>query len=223
MRGFNHNDITIFVADEKELLIYKALYPEYNFVIGEKGISNIRNFIMNYYDKDEYVVSLDDDIESLWPRQADQDYKDLFIRGETELKEKGLTLWGVNSTKNKLWMAQQKEVSTNLKFCIGQCFGFVNKKLMVNAETATKEDYEFTILNYINYGGVVRFNRVAPKTKMYQAGGIGNKKQRAEQNEIATQYIWRTYPDYCCIVRGGDGYAELRLRHSHKFTETGFS
>ena len=90
MDGFTINDITIFVADEYEFLKYEALYPEYHIVIGEKGIKNIRNFIMTYYKRDEYIVSLDDDIEDLYQSDETADYSDLFIRGEKELRETGL-------------------------------------------------------------------------------------------------------------------------------------
>jgi len=218
MKGFAHEDITIFVANEYEYLRYVKLYPDYHIVIGEKGISNIRNFIMNYYDKDEYIVSLDDDIDSLVSVQ-DKDYSDLFIRGKKELDRTGLTMWGVNPVRNSFFMEKQKYVSTNLKFCIGQLFGFINKRLHVSLESASKEDYQFTILNYMNYGGVLRFNQVAVKSKMFASGGIGTKKERGEQNEIAANFISQEYPNYCCIVRGGDRYAELRLFHHHKFTE----
>jgi len=216
MKGFKQSDITIFVANDYEYLKYVALYPDYHIVVGEKGISNIRNFIMRYYDKDEYIVSLDDDIDSL-ASVDDKDYSDLFIRGKRELDSSGLTLWGVNPVRNSFFMQKQKYVSQNLKFCIGQMFGFINKKLYVSQESATKEDYEFCLLNYTNYGGVLRFNQVAVKSKMFASGGIGTKKERSEQNEIAAQYIRDKYPDYCAIVRGGDRYAELRLFHHHKF------
>tara|TARA_R110001632_G_scaffold224771_1_gene357401 strand:+ start:37 stop:780 length:744 start_codon:yes stop_codon:yes gene_type:complete len=216
MNGFQHDDITIFVANQMEYLRYSVLYPDYNVVIGEKGISNIRNYIMNYYDKDEYVVSLDDDIEGL-VSVDETDYSNLFIKGEEELRQRGLTLWGINPVKNSFFMEKQKFMSTNLKFCIGQMFGFINKRLHVSLNAATKEDYEFCLLNYTNYGGVLRFNHFAVKSKMFAAGGIGSKKQRCEQNEIAANHIYQTYPDYCCIVRGGDRYAELRLYHQHRF------
>ena len=215
MKGFTHSDITIFVADDYEFLRYVSLYPEYHIVIGEKGIKNARNFIMKYYDKNEYVVSLDDDIECL--ESMGEDYSDLFVRGERELRKTGLTLWGVNPVKNTFFMQKQKYTTTSLKFCIGQMFGFINKKYKLTVEV--KEDYQFCILNYMNYGGVLRFNQVAVKSKMYASGGVGSKKDRWEVNETATAYLRDKYPEYCVIVRGGDQFAELRLSHFHRFSE----
>ena len=60
------NKIYIFVANQREFILYKEnVLPElYNkIIIGKKGITNQRNFIANYFPEGQYVVSLDDDIE----------------------------------------------------------------------------------------------------------------------------------------------------------------
>ena len=217
MVGVTLSNITIFVANEDEFIDYSRQYPDYHIVIGKLGITAQRNFIMNYYDYNEYVVSLDDDIEDLITLN-DNNYYDLFIRGKREMDRTGLTLWGVASTTNTYFYANQKEMSTNLKFCIGQCFGFINKRYHLNETYCkVKQDYLFTLMNYENFGGVVRFNHVGMKSKMFTKGGIGDKKSRWDDNEIAARYIADVYQDLATIVRGGTGYAEIRLRHAHKF------
>ena len=56
--------IDIFVADQDEYNQYKSLYPEYNIIIGEKGIRQIREFIfLKWYKEGDHIVSIDDDIE----------------------------------------------------------------------------------------------------------------------------------------------------------------
>ena len=139
MKGFCQDDITIFVADEIEYNLYIEHNPGYNIVIGEKGIVNIRNFISQYYDKDEYIVCLDDDIEGL-VSLLDKDYSTLFIDAKREMDSLGLTLWGVNAVSNKFFMEGQDEISHNLKFCIGVMHGFINKKYVLPIESAQKED-----------------------------------------------------------------------------------
>ena len=51
MNGVKREDITIFVADQEQHDLYAEHNPGYNIVIGEKGVVNIRNFIMQYYEK----------------------------------------------------------------------------------------------------------------------------------------------------------------------------
>lgn len=58
--------IDIFVANEneREKYIFK-IGTKYNFIVGELGIMNQRNFITDYYPENQIIVSMDDDIENL--------------------------------------------------------------------------------------------------------------------------------------------------------------
>tara|TARA_R110002096_G_scaffold20411_2_gene67519 strand:- start:37 stop:789 length:753 start_codon:yes stop_codon:yes gene_type:complete len=221
MKGFCQDDITIFVADEIEFNHYYERYAEFNIVIGEKGIVNIRNFINQYYDKDEYIVCLDDDIEGIIALDVDKHYpwtcSSLFIDAKREMDKTDLTLWGVNAVSNTFFMKGQDEISHNLKFCIGVMHGYINKKYVLPIECAQKEDYVNTIMHYRDWGGVIRFNHISPKTKYYAKGGLESKKERSTQNEIAAHYIAETYPEYCKMFRRKDGTAEIRLNNSHRF------
>ena len=216
MKGFVQDDITIFVADEIEYNHYYERYAEFNIVIGEKGIVNIRNFISQYYDKDEYVVCLDDDIEGL-VSLIPKDNSNLFIDAKREMDSLGLTLWGVNAVNNTFFMKGQDEITHNLKFCIGVIHGYINKKYVLPIQSAQKEDYVTTIMHYNDWGGVVRYNWISPKTKFFAKGGLESKKERSVQNEIATQYISETYPEYCKMFRRKNGTAEIRLNSHHLF------
>lgn len=219
MKGFCQDDITIFVADAIEFNYYYERYNVFNIVIGEKGIVNIRNFINQYYDKDEYIVCLDDDIEGL-VSLLHKDNSNLFIDAKREMDSLGLTLWGVNAVNNTFFMKGQDEITHNLKFCIGVIHGYINKKYVLPIDCAQKEDYVNTIMHYRDWGGVVRYNWISPKTKYYAKGGLESKKERNAQNEIATQYISVTYPEYCKMFRRKDSTAELRLNSRHLFKLT---
>lgn len=219
MKGFCQDDITIFVADAIEFNYYYERYNVFNIVIGEKGIVNIRNFINQYYDKDEYIVCLDDDIEGL-VSLLHKDNSNLFIDAKREMDSLGLTLWGINAVNNTFFMKGQDEITHNLKFCIGVIHGYINKKYVLPIDCAQKEDYVNTIMHYRDWGGVVRYNWISPKTKYYAKGGLESKKERNAQNEIATQYISVTYPEYCKMFRRKDSTAELRLNSRHLFKLT---
>ena len=213
MRGFHHEDITIFVADLEQFTLYNAYYPSYNIIIGQKGIVNIRNIISSFYDYNEYVVCLDDDIECLLPTHN----PNLFIEGEKLLKESCFSLWGVNAVSNEYFMKQQSPISYNLKFCIGGLFGMINKQFNLSPLSSTKEDIENTIIHYLYSKGVVRFNHVSFKSKMFAEGGIGNKRERESQNNIAVAYLIDTYPELVSLFKRKDGWREIRLNRTHKF------
>ena len=64
--------IDIFVADDTEYNEYKKLYPEYNIIIGRKGMKEIRNFYLSeYYNEGDYIISIDDDIEMIKMKNND--------------------------------------------------------------------------------------------------------------------------------------------------------
>ena len=212
MNGFELADISIFVANQEQFDLYSAEYPDYNIIIGEKGIVNIRNFINKHYDLDEYVVCLDDDVERLNIHSPD-----FFIEGEKELNESGLSLWGVNPISNSYFMSNKVRVTYNLKFSVGGMFGMINKKFKLNSKSATKEDIEQSILHYLYSKGVVRFNHIAFKSKMFAEGGIGNQKDRLEQNEIAVSYLLETYPTLTSLFVRKNKWKEIRLRWNHCF------
>jgi len=216
MNGVKREDITIFVADQEQHDLYAEHNPGYNIVIGEKGIVNIRNFIMQYYPQDAYVVSIDDDVTSLLSLN-DVENNNLFIDAKKEMDMTGLTLWGVNPVKNKFFMKGQDKITHNLKFCIGVLYGFINKQFTLPVDATGKEDYVNTILHYENYGGVIRYNWICPETKYFAKGGLESKKQRTITNEIAAKYISETYPEYCKMFRRKDNTAEIRLNFRHRF------
>jgi hypothetical protein len=124
---------------------------------------------------------------------------------------KNISLWGVYPVNNLFFM-KKDEMSYDLKFIIGCFYGFINKKnIILNKECEGKEDYENTILNYINDKGVIRFNNITFKTKFKSKGGLGNnKKLRNMLDEEATDYLIKEYPLYCKKINRKERY-EVRL------------
>lgn len=216
MNGFKREDITIFVADQEQHDLYTEHNPGYTIVIGEKGIRNQRNFISNYYDKDVYIISIDDDVECLLSLD-NIETNNLFIDAKREMDMTGICMWGTNAVKNEFFMKGQDKITHNLKFCIGVLYGYINKKLLIPDDISIKEDYMRTILYYDNYGGIIRFNHIYAKTKYYAKGGIGSKQDRHDANENAVKYISETYPHYASAKRRKDGTGEIRLNFRHRF------
>jgi 5,10-methylenetetrahydrofolate reductase len=66
--GVNKNKIYLFVANKEQYKLYyenvpKNMYKE--IIIGKLGITNQRKFISKYFPENQYIISIDDDVEEL--------------------------------------------------------------------------------------------------------------------------------------------------------------
>lgn len=218
--GVPDSIITVFVASQDEEEKYKkTVNPNIKIIIGKKGITEQRKFIVNYYPQGQRIVSLDDDVEGLFVKTSESklerivDLNDFFKSAFEVLKIEGLFIWGIYPVKNPFFM--RDSITTDLKFIIGTCYGFINRKaedILPSSKITEKEDYEQSILYYIKDGGVVRFNDIAVKTKKHSVGGLGITKDRLEANRIATEYLSNTYPEYVSSFYRANGMPEVRLK-----------
>lgn len=226
----NKDIIYIFVADEDEYNDYKTTLDTYykKIIIGEKGMSNIRNFITNYFLEDTKIFFIDDDINYFYevfndiePYLKKNNYLeklrdlDKFIKeGFEVIKKENCNIFGVYPVKNSYFM-KPEIYTTDLRYIIGFCYGVINKKdLKVTIDHG--EDYQRSMLYYLNDNKVVRFNNITCETKCYKAnsGGMNIKNERT--NEIifnSINYIQSKYPDLCKLKFSKTrGTAELRLK-----------
>jgi len=207
-------DIYIFVVFEEEGVYKDSIdNDEYNIVIGQHGIANQRNFISNYFDKDEFILCIDDDIHDLLflDNGILKPVYDLnFIMNSIKdtMESTGLNLCGIYPTPNPFFM-RSGTLTINFKFIVGQFYIIKNQKIMLDVKSESKEDYEQTILYYKNDGGVIRYNNLAVKSSNHARGGLGcNKRLRLQKNVRAAEYLKHTYPN---IVRDKKALGEIRL------------
>jgi hypothetical protein len=195
--------ITIFVANDQQKDLYeqkisKDLYGK--IVVGVKGLANVRNFITEYYPLGTEVVSLDDDISNFMQLNQAGD-KLVPLRNLHRVIEDGFKLckklnyhmWGLSPVKNAFFMKNQ--ISTNLKFIIGNCYGFINRRIKVHSDF--KDDYELSLENSVRDGGVIRFNNIVATTKLGAKGGNDlTAEQRAKQKEHKDfiEFLKKKYP-----------------------------
>lgn len=219
------NHIYIFVANKQQAKLYEETVPKnmYNkIVVGKLGITNQRKFISKYFPENQYIVSMDDDVEELLIMKNPEklakihDLDKFFKDAYKELKKEKLYIWGIYPVRNPFFM--KKTISTDLKFIIGVLFGYINrhlKKLEPSIQAETKEDYEQSILYYKMDGGVLRYNYITPKTKFNAAGGLGT--DRFERNKKAAEYLKKTYPDIITIFHRASGMTEVRFARLPRF------
>lgn len=210
--GVSKDRIYIFVANQEQA----ELYPQdYKIIVGVLGITSQRVFITHFFPVGQYVVSLDDDVEELQILEDGKlvkmlDIHNFFISSYDSLIKEKRYIWGIYPVRNSFFM-KTGVMTRGLKFIIGVCYGFINRRLAELEPTAVgKEDVEQSILYYKKDGGVLRFNNVAVKTKFNAIGGLG--KNRFEMNEIAAIFLKEKYPDLVTRFKRKNGMCEVRLR-----------
>ena len=197
--------IDIFVNNQEEYDIYRPLYPEYNMIIGEVGMRQIRQFIVNYYEEGTKVFFMDDDIISF--KQKDNNIlknvdnlRETIETGFQLCEDNKTCLFGIYPVDNAYFM--KDNYTTHLQFCVGWTFGAIIDKEALSLDTRTIgnfEDYERTIKSFKKYGKVIRLNNICAKTKYATAesGGmnigdrsIGMKEDLEILKELFSDYIF---------------------------------
>lgn len=219
------NKIFLFVASPEQQEFYKTcvdsnLYRE--IIVGIFGIVNQRNFISNYFPENQYIISMDDDIEDILvlegtPKSGNEklvsivDLEEFFINSCNVLITNKSYIWGIYPVKNPFFMSHK--TSTELKFLIGVMYGFINRhlpNLKLSIESETKEDYEQSILFFRNDGSVIRFNNITIKTKFNAIGGLGTDRQ--SRNQSAADYLKNNYTEISSIFFRKDGNAQVKMK-----------
>jgi hypothetical protein len=205
--GYKPQEINIFVANEEQLIKYREkIDPSISIIIAVKGLKEVREFIFNYYDEGEYLLCLDDDIEAVRELYHTEDgksrlrlvnnLKEVVDRGFDLCEKHSLKLWGLYPTpNNSFFMENQKEITYDYKFIIGNFFGVINCRDMNKLLVPDMDDYERSIRSYLLYGGSIRFNHIAPKTKFKKNTGGAQDSDRENRLSQSKEIMLNTYPE----------------------------
>jgi len=226
--------IHIFLANDKEKEEYQKLIPEtayHKIIIGEPGIKNIRNFMANYFDEDEPLFYIDDDIYNVMEcvnHNMDMYHKrdnvlvpldnlhQFIINGFRMALENKCHNWGIYPVYNAYFMKPTKKddnkfyTTTALRYIQGGFTGVINKKRCERRTMDDKEDYERTIKYYLYDGGVFRFNNITAYTKCYKEKGGMQVKRTKERILQSAKMLVELYPNLCRLnLKKKSGYAEI--------------
>jgi len=209
-KEFNCSDIYLFVNDAEQRLKYAEHEGLLNIVVtNTKGIQKARNAILNYFEKGEKIVMLDDDIESVsqlkgHTRKDGQVKKALreldakgireFMEYAFEICEKNETkLWGIYPVNNPFYMDMK---INNKGFVIGSFMGIINSDIRFDDNLPLKEDYQFTADHIIRHKKIARFDYVTAKIKHYtNSGGVVDLRKEKQQMEAkCCEYLLGKYP-----------------------------
>lgn len=195
-RNINPKDIFIFVANNKEKKLYENTLDRetYNkIIVGKKGISYQRNFIIDYFNEGDYIVFIDDDITNIRIKKKGKvkdllDLNNFFINSFDKLLKENKFLWATKNMYNPFYQNLMKEeTEIGLVSFSGDLMGIINRKEMKIKYTLKKgeaEQYELLFMYYKKDGGVLRFNNVivissklSKGGKVSERGGIENRKK----------------------------------------------
>ena len=98
--SISKSKIFIFV-EEKEIETYTTILPDYQIIKGASGIGKQREAISNYFSTNEFIVSIDDDVQDVMEHNKPIINLDIFIKDTFNLLlDNGLTLAGVYPSNN---------------------------------------------------------------------------------------------------------------------------
>jgi hypothetical protein len=212
--------IYVYVTEE-EYDIYNSTLDKtfYNkLIIGEKGLVQQRQFIINQWEINQQIVFLDDDIEKIDLTLSDFQNLDHFINHAfIECKNYKSYIWGLYPVYNPFFRQTKKEMTTHLNYIVGAFYGIINRHLESIQLTITtdgqKEDVERTLKYFVNDGIVLRFNKIGFVTKYYgKEGGLGTFKDRIEPMKKACEILKQHYNNYGNIKVRKNGMSEFVLK-----------
>lgn len=198
------NIVSVFVADEAESDIYTSTLVPGTYgelIVGKTGITKQRDFISMHYREGQNIVQIDDDITSFVKISEDGcmvpiKNLDMWLKiGFKLCRQHGFGMFGFYPCAQPRFMQQRVVFGTHK--VTGCCFGTINlhsADLKVTGEE--HNDFEMNMLHFQKYGGVVRFDNIAMKTKFMTPGGMSHNTDRCKRSLPAAKALIRQYPQY---------------------------
>jgi len=212
IRNIKPEKIFIFVANDKEKEIYEKSLDNNTYkkiIVGEKGISYQRNFIINYFKEGEHIVFIDDDITNIKIKKNKKiidliDLNSFFINSFNKLLKENKYLWATKNMYNPFYQNLMKEeTEIGLAPFSGDLMGIINRKEMKIKYTLDKgeaEQYELLFMYNKRDGGILRFNNVMVISrkltkggKVSERGGVENRKKDILPN---LKNLEKHYPEF---------------------------
>ena len=159
------------IQNDQDAVNYGVAFPDIKQERAPPGYYEAMNFISQKLPNNKKIVKIDDDFSSLKKLVGDKlvdvpDVNKLYVDIFDDLKKKKLSLAGFYPMQSAIYMKEREAVTTDLRFIQGAMYCFLNKKIPLKKNG--KADYIFTIENYIQDGGVIRYNHIGMKYQFEQ-------------------------------------------------------
>tara|TARA_R110000851_G_scaffold13031_9_gene44823 strand:+ start:2479 stop:3234 length:756 start_codon:yes stop_codon:yes gene_type:complete len=210
----DRSDVYVFIReDDTDYEGYEGLSGINLEAIDIKGIGETHNYITTYFEADEFIVEIDDDLENIVDneRKPIESFKKICIQMKEKMEEVGASYGGTYSVANPMFMSNCDEYTTSLSYMLGCIrFRFVRKEIKV--ETNYAEDMENIILHFIRDKKILKNNWIAPKTKNYADGGCNGDGRDFHTEQIDKKFLAEKYPLYCRYFERKNGKPDCRVR-----------
>ena len=210
--GFARDMITIFVANEDELGLYKSVVPnDIAIVVGRAGINHQRHFIESYYPPGTNVLCCDDDISRIKKLGMPQPLLEVVRKMFDITAQEHCYMWGISPTDNGLSL--KDEAVVGLRYIIGAFHGLIIKAdVLPVSPSPFYEDFWRTIEAYKRDGRVIRFNMLGPTTRYFsEPGGLQEFREPALQDAAFVE-LQAAYPEFVMLRRREGRYTDARLK-----------
>lgn len=183
---FPKENIIIFVP-EKEKILYEKNNKDVKIegVPDEiKGITKTRNYILQYMKKNKikWHIQVDDDADCIYSIENEKqiaitDYKyiyNLATKMFVMTEDIGFKLWGFRLTKDMRDYRCMSPFMTVMPIGFNIA-GIIDNDIYFDERFIVKEDYDYSIMHILKYGGVLRYNRYYIGVKhLYNEGGCSH-------------------------------------------------
>lgn len=203
--GINENQIDIFVAPN-QIESYKKEFPNSNVIKSKLGFIENKRFIHKYYKDGTKLITMDDDVSKIVELQNGKivnikSLKNLINNIFNELSKNKFRLAGLYPVANAMFMSKAKPITNDLRFIYAPFRLFINDPKLLPSYLGA-EDYELTLLYFLKYGGILRFNKYSLIADYETTKSIINKDER----ENSKKKFYDKYKQYISkIIKHKDG------------------
>ena len=219
-QGIPKDIIYIFVrTDDPEVHLYRLLNLQgYNIIeTTVQGIGKTHNAITEYFNEDEWIIELDDDLIDVVDknRQSIDSLTHELNMMIDVMDDMNINYGGFYQVANPLFMSQMNKYTFDLKYILG-IFRIRRIKKDIILYTNFAEDFENAILHYLRDGKILKNNWLCGKTKNYASGGCKGDGRNNITEKKDKEYIANKYPELATLFERKSGIWDLRLKSLKK-------
>lgn len=180
---------TLYVANQEEYDKYKANYPDYEIIIGVKGIRAQREFIQSQYPEGTILLSMDDDIED-FTHSRGLTMIEWIEECEIALRESKSGMLTFTPSINPYFCGNFK-IKEGRYLCCSFVYMF-KVDHSIKGDIDFVEDYDRGMMYLKKYGSILRYGDIVFKTNFFAPGGLSNQRTREtylrDVNKLLAKY-----------------------------------
>jgi len=213
LQGVDKKDIFVFVRkDDSKLNEYQNIEGINLVTTDIKGIGRTHNYITEYFEENEFLVEIDDDLVNLIDNHKESvNLQETIQKMKDIMTEENISYGGIYQCDNSMFMSGCKEYTYDLRYMLGLFrLRFIRKEIIL--ETNYAEDFENCLLHYLRDGKILKANHIAGKTKNYAEGGCCGDGRNLDTEKADKEHLATKYPELTRLFTRKNGVTDLRLK-----------